>query len=232
MKKLLFILLFATSVSETSAQTKEYFKPYTSLNIGAAFSLRPLISKINSSANVTSSPVYCITAQQRISKKISYGIGFSYQKILAAINSTNQGTQTYINTLYYPNVSFRYYSNAIKGIDIYLEPKMVYKYTDLKFNFKYSNGNTNINSTTSIPIDRDNSFNLQFCLGADLKLSKLLALNFEGALGMPYFLRLGAVFNFGNINEDNQTEKNDKTKKQKNNSEDFVNPKNRNNIYR
>jgi hypothetical protein len=117
-------------------------------------------------------------------------------------------------------------------MDIYLEPKMVYKYTDLKFNFKYSNGNTNINSTTSIPIDRDNSFNLQFCLGADLKLSKLLAINFEGALGMPYFLRLGAVFNFGNINEDNQTEKNDKTKKQKNNSEDFVNPKNRNNIYR
>jgi hypothetical protein len=49
---------------------------------------------------------------------------------------------------------------------------------------------------------------------------------------MPYFLRLGAVFNFGNINEDNQPDKNDKPKNKKNNSDDFVNPKNRNNIYR
>lgn len=232
MKKLLFILLFASSVFETSAQIKEYFKPYTSVNLGGAFSLQPLITRAKLKSNVTNTPVYCITAQQRISKKISYGIGFSYQKISAVINSANQGTQTYINTLYYPNISFRYYSNAIKGLDIYLEPKLVYKYTDLKFNFKYANGNTNINSTTSIPIDRDNSFNLQFCLGADLKLSKLLAINFEGALGMPYFLRLGAVFNFGNINEDNQSDKNDKPKNKKNNSDDFVNPKNRNNIYR
>jgi hypothetical protein len=232
MKKLLFILQFVFIVFESSAQIKEYFKPYTSLNIGGAFSLRPLITKANLRSNVTSTPVYCIAAQQHISKRISYGIGLSYQKISSVFNNVNQGTQTYINTLYYPNLSFRYHTNAIKGLDIYLEPKLVYKYTDLKFNFKYANGNTNINTTTSIPIDRENSFNLQFCIGADLKLTKLLAINFEGALGMPYLLRLGAVFNFGNINEDNQSDKNDKPKNKKNNSDDFVNPKNRNNIYR
>jgi hypothetical protein len=232
MKKTVLLIFLGLLIKNTIAQKSDFLQKYTSINLGAAYSLRPALTKINTPGNLKSTPVYCIGIQQRISNKISYGIGFSYLRISLSSTNVSQGIQTYINTIYYPNVSFKYHNTSIKGFDIYLEPKLVYKYTDLKFNLTYNGLNNNINSTVNIPFNRDNSFNIQFCLGGDIKLNKTIALNIEGGLGLPYFIRMGTVFNFGNTNNDESEDKKQKHTNPKRNNDDFANPRNRTNLYR
>lgn len=110
-----------------------------------------------------------------------------------------------------------------------MEPKLVYLYKDMKVNFKFSNGNTNINSTAKIPVDKNNGFNLQFCLGANLRVNRLLVLNAEGAIGLPYFFKVGMMFNIGDSNDISDDTKSSSKKKT---TDDFVNPKSKNKMYR
>ena len=229
MKRITYISLFLLLFGKF-AYAEEYFKPYYALNVGAALSFQPVIIAANNNANVTSTPVYCLGLQRIISKKISFGFDYSFIKLTESTNNpSGPGTIAVISQVHMPQVNFRYHTNISKKIDFYLEPKLVYLYKDMKVNFKFSNGNTNINSTAKIPVDKNNGFNLQFCLGTNFRLNQVMVLNAEGAIGLPYFFKVGMMFNIGDTNNSSDVTK---SSTKKSNTDDFVNPKSKNKMYR
>lgn len=198
--------------------------------MGMAFSIQPVLASLNTNSKITSTPVYCIGVQHASDKRISFGIDYSIMQIVESRNNpSGGGTISYINTYHIPQINFRYHLNQLKTFDLYLEPKLVYVYKNYQVNFKYTGNGTSINSTAKIPITRNNSFNIQFCIGTNYRLNKNIQLNFEGALGLPYFMKLGMMFNLSNQNED---EGESKSRNKKSSNDDFVNPKSKNKMYR
>ncbi len=199
----LFIVTFlgCLQLNLVFAQTPVEHKPYLFATASVGLNIAMFLpDSIFQGLPTSKSPLADFSLQYRVSKNISFGASFAYQTLVSNDTSAGFGIGAYyIFNFYNPGIVASFTKQVSKKIDIYFQTKLNYQI--MQTQLQYIDNSRGINSKVTAPIQNPNEFGFQFGLGFNYYFAKSLGLNFETAIGKPYFCKIGInyrVFTKGN----------------------------------